>query len=76
MRLGRLFKAHIGDALVPLCVDCTMAFIPKAPKGCAESKRKADADRSGTGFFVSLSQYQAAVGATAGFAALRRFRKK
>jgi hypothetical protein len=60
---------------VPLFVDCTLAFIPKAPKDCGESKRKADADRSGTGFFVSVSQYQAAIGATAGFATLRRFKK-
>jgi hypothetical protein len=52
-----------------------MAFIPKAPRDCAESRSKADADRSGTGFFVRLSQYQAAIGATTGFANLRRFRK-
>jgi hypothetical protein len=75
MRLSRPFKPRIGEALVLLFVDCTLAFIPKAPKDCAESRKKADADRSGTGFFVSVSQYQAAIGATAGFAALRRFRK-
>lgn len=32
-----------------------MAFIPKAPKDCAESKKKADADRSGTGFRECLA---------------------
>jgi len=53
--LGRPIKPRIRDALVPLFVDCTMVFIPKAPNGCAESQRKAGAHRSGTGFFVSLS---------------------
>ena len=41
----------------------------------SESKREAGADRSGTGFFVSLWKSQAAIGATAGFAVLRRLMK-
>ncbi len=41
----------------------------------SESKREAGADCSGTGFFVSLWKSQAAIGATAGFAVLRRLMK-
>ena len=41
----------------------------------SESKREAGADRSGTGFFVSLLKSQAARVATTGFAVLRRFTK-
>ena len=57
------------------CVLFPCLSFPTAPKRHSESKREAGAGRSGTGFFASLWKSQAAIGASAGFAALRRFRK-
>lgn len=72
---GRLSNPQIGEAAVSLLLIAPCLSSAVGPKRHSESKREAGADRSGTGFFVSLLKSQAAIGASACFAALRRFTK-
>ena len=74
-RTSALPRGSAEKRLCPFSLIAPCLLFPTAPKRHSESKREAGADRSGTGFFVSLLKSQAARVATTGFAVLRRFTK-